>query len=47
MIQILIQEVVLVVQFPDHHHKGLYHRERHAVKLPLMVQKEQQRVIAC
>lgn len=31
-----IQDVILVVQFPDHHHKGLDHGERHRVELPLM-----------
>ena len=25
MVQISVQEVILVVQFPNHHHKGLHH----------------------
>lgn len=40
IVQKSFQEVVLVVQLPDHHHKGLYHRKRHAFKLFLMTRTE-------
>lgn len=33
LLQISIQEVILVVQFPDHHHKGLHDWEWHGFKL--------------